>query len=75
MPNLFRLVSLSPAALEGYLSLSGALGKGALPVATRERIAVAVAQINRCGYCLRVASARFTCCRFHCLKRLVTNLW
>lgn len=52
VPNLFRLVSLSPAALEGYLSLSGALGKGALPVATRERIAVAVAQINRCGYCL-----------------------
>ena len=30
VPNLFRLVSLSPAALEGF-GLFGALGKGALP--------------------------------------------
>ncbi len=52
VPNLFRLVSTSPAALEGYLGLSGALGKGELPAATRERIALAVAEINGCGYCL-----------------------
>src|SRR5512141_3139471 len=52
VPNLFRLVANSPAALEGYVSLSGALGKGALPAATRERIALAVAEINGCGYCL-----------------------
>ena len=51
-PNLFRMVSNSPAALEGYLGLSGALGKGALPAATRERIALAVAEINGCDYCL-----------------------
>ena len=51
-PNLFRLVGVSPAALAGYLGLSGALGKGALPAATRERIALAVAEINGCGYCL-----------------------
>ena len=51
-PNLFRLVANSPAALEGYVSLSGALGKGALPAATRERIALAVAEINGCDYCL-----------------------
>ena len=49
---MFRLVSTSPAALEGYLGLSGALGKGELPAATRERIALAVAEINGCGYCL-----------------------
>ncbi len=52
VPNLFRLVSNSPAALEGYLGLSGALAKGALPAQTRERIALAVAQINGCDYCL-----------------------
>jgi uncharacterized peroxidase-related enzyme len=52
VPNLFRLVANSPVALEGYLSLSGALGKGALPAATRERIALVVAEINGCGYCL-----------------------
>jgi uncharacterized peroxidase-related enzyme len=52
VPNLFRLVSSSPAALEGYLSLSSALNKGTLPAATRARIALAVAEINGCDYCL-----------------------
>lgn len=51
-PNLFRLVATSPVALEGYLSMSGALSKGALPAPTRERIALAVAEINGCDYCL-----------------------
>jgi uncharacterized peroxidase-related enzyme len=51
VPNLFRLVALSPAALQGFLGLNGALGK-ALDVKTRERIALAVAQINGCDYCL-----------------------
>src|SRR5689334_5375266 len=52
VPNLFRLVATSPVALEGYLGLSGALNKGALPAATRERIALAVAELNGCSYCL-----------------------
>ncbi len=52
VPNLFRLVSTSPHALEGYLGMSGALGKGALPAATRERIAIAIAEVNGCDYCL-----------------------
>ncbi|MFM9976398.1 MAG: carboxymuconolactone decarboxylase family protein [Beijerinckiaceae bacterium] len=52
VPNLFRLTANSPASLEGYLSLNGALGKGSLTPATRERIALAVAQINGCSYCL-----------------------
>ncbi len=52
VPNLFRVAANSPAALEGYLAMSGALAKGALPAATRERIALAVAQINDCHYCL-----------------------
>ncbi len=56
VPNLFRIVATSPAALEGYLGLNGALAKGKLPAATRERIALAVAQINNCGYCLAAHS-------------------
>jgi uncharacterized peroxidase-related enzyme len=52
VPNLFRLVSNSPVALEGYLGVLGALSKGALPASTRERIALAVAEINGCSYCL-----------------------
>lgn len=51
-PNMFRLTANSPAALEGYLGLNGALAKGALTPQTRERIALAVAQINGCDYCL-----------------------
>jgi uncharacterized peroxidase-related enzyme len=51
-PNVFRLVSNSPAALEGYVSMLGALGKGALSAPTHERIALAVAEINHCDYCL-----------------------
>jgi uncharacterized peroxidase-related enzyme len=52
VPNLFRMVANSPAALDGYVSLLGALGKGALPQATHERIALAVAELNSCDYCL-----------------------
>ncbi|MDX2237879.1 MAG: peroxidase-related enzyme [Hyphomonadaceae bacterium] len=51
-PNLFRLAALSPAALEGHLAMTGALAKGALPATTRHRIALAVAQVNGCDYCL-----------------------
>jgi uncharacterized peroxidase-related enzyme len=52
VPNLFRTVATSTIALEGYLGLSGTLAKGRLPAPTRERIALAVAEINDCGYCL-----------------------
>ncbi|MBS0364823.1 MAG: carboxymuconolactone decarboxylase family protein [Proteobacteria bacterium] len=51
-PNLFRVAANSPAALEGYVGLLGALGKGELPAATRERIALAIAEFNGCDYCL-----------------------
>jgi uncharacterized peroxidase-related enzyme len=56
VPNLFRLVATSPAALEGYLGVMGALAKGALPAPTRERIALAVAEVNGCSYCLSAHS-------------------
>ena len=52
VPNLMKLVGHSPAALEGYLSLNGALAKGKLDVQLRERIALAVAEYNGCDYCL-----------------------
>ncbi len=56
VPNLFRMIANSPAALEGYLGLSGALAKGTLPAKTRERVALTVAEVNRCGYCLAAHS-------------------
>ena len=52
VPNLYRLVATSPVALEGLLSLSGALGRSSLTAATRERIALAISEYNGCEYCL-----------------------
>ena len=57
VPNLMKVTGHSPAALEGYLGMSGALAKGSLPAPTRERIALAVAQINGCNYCLSAHTA------------------
>lgn len=50
-PNMFRLIGNSPETLEGYLGLNGALGKGRISAATRERIALAIANYNGCDYC------------------------
>ena len=52
VPNLMKVLGHSPAALEGYLSLHSALAKGTLDIKTGERIALAIAEINACGYCL-----------------------
>ena len=56
VPNLFRVIANSPAALEGYLGVIEALSKGSLDPKTHERIALAVAEINGCSYCLSAHS-------------------
>jgi uncharacterized peroxidase-related enzyme len=55
LPNMFRLIALSPAALQGFMANNGALTK-TLDVKTRERIARAIAQVNGCDYCLSAHS-------------------
>ncbi len=55
VPNMFRLIAASPAALQGFTGNNGALAK-TLDVKTRERIALAVAQVNGCDYCLSAHS-------------------
>lgn len=55
VPNLFRLIATSPAALQGFAANNAALGK-VLDVKMRERIALAVAQVNGCDYCLSAHS-------------------
>lgn len=52
VPNLFRVLGNSPAALDAYLGFSGALAGGVLNGRVREQIALAVAETNLCGYCL-----------------------
>ena len=55
VPNMFRLIAQSPAALQGFTANNGALTK-TLDVKTRERIALAVAQVDGCDYCLSAHS-------------------
>lgn len=55
VPNMFRLIASSPATLQGFAANNGALTK-TLDVKTRERIALAVAQVNGCDYCLSAHS-------------------
>ena len=56
VPNMTRAMANSPAVLDGYLQLSGALGKGKLSAKVREEIALAVGQANHCNYCLAAHS-------------------
>jgi uncharacterized peroxidase-related enzyme len=52
VPNMMRTMANSPAMLEGYLSFSNALAGGVLSPQLREQIALTVAEINSCEYCL-----------------------
>lgn len=52
VPNMFLAIGNSPAALESMWSSFGALSKGKLGAKLGEKIAVLVADINRCEYCL-----------------------
>lgn len=56
-PNMFRAVANSPAALASMWAAFGALGGGTLSPQLGEKIAVAVADSNRCEYCLAAHTA------------------
>ncbi|MBH1988127.1 MAG: peroxidase-related enzyme [Burkholderiales bacterium] len=51
-PNMFKAVANSPAALQSMWAAFGALGTGTLGAKLGEQIAVAIANRNRCEYCL-----------------------
>ncbi len=57
VPNMTKVMANSPAVLEGYLGLSGALGGGLLDAKTREQLALVTAQSNHCDYCLSAHTA------------------
>jgi uncharacterized peroxidase-related enzyme len=52
VPNLFKTLVNSPAAVKGYHALNGALAGGVLPFPVRERISILSAEFNGCTYCL-----------------------
>ena len=57
VPNITAVLANAPAALDGYLSLSGALAGGSLSGKLREQIAITVAAANNCDYCLAAHTA------------------
>jgi uncharacterized peroxidase-related enzyme len=57
VPNMTRAMANSPAVLNGYLQLSGALSHGSLSAKAREQIALVVGQTNGCDYCLAAHTA------------------
>ncbi len=57
VPNMTRVMAVSPVVLEAYLGFSGALAAGLLDAKTREELALVTAQENRCNYCLSAHTA------------------
>ena len=57
IPNLFATFAQAPAALNGFLKFSEALGAGRLTARQREIVALAIAQENACHYCLSAHTA------------------
>jgi uncharacterized peroxidase-related enzyme len=57
VPNFLKIFANSPAALRAFLGLHGIAGEGSLEPATRERIALAIAQQNECQYCVSAHTA------------------
>ncbi len=51
-PNFLRILAKSPAVTEAYAGAEQALAAGQLTAADRERLALAVAEINDSKYCL-----------------------
>ena len=58
VPNLYAAMAHSPTALKGYLDFRGALQQGSLDVRMRERVALRVAQLNDCDYCVAAHTFR-----------------
>lgn len=57
VPNMFTTIGHSQAALESMWTSFGALSNGSLPAVLGEQIAVLVADMNRCEYCLAAHTA------------------
>lgn len=58
VPNMYRIIANSPAALEALLGFYSALDKGDVDRLTRERIALAVAEASGGDYCLSAQTYR-----------------
>lgn len=56
-PNLFLTAAASPTTLEAMLRLFQTVGEGSIDRGLGEQIAIAVAEVNGCSYCLSAHTA------------------
>jgi AhpD family alkylhydroperoxidase len=49
--NIFKSMAASPAALQAYLGMAGAVAGGSLNAKEREVIQLAIGEANNCNYC------------------------
>ncbi len=52
VPNMIATMGQSPAVVQAYLRFNQTLAGGSLPVALRQRISLAVSEVDQCDYCL-----------------------
>ncbi len=52
VPNIFRAMAHSPAALQGFMGFRMAMAGSALSPKLKEKIGLLAAEINRCEYCI-----------------------
>jgi uncharacterized peroxidase-related enzyme len=57
LPNIFKAMANSPAALVAYQGMDEALANGRLSTRLREQVALVVSEQNGCLYCLAAHSA------------------
>lgn len=57
VPNTFQVMANSPVTLASFWGLFGKLEEGLLPFETRNQIALAVSELNKCAYCLSAFTA------------------
>lgn len=74
VPNITRTMANSPAVLDAYTAMSGALGNGLLSAQFRECIALIVAEKNGCSYCLAAHTAIGTMAGLSEVAEIVANV-
>lgn len=55
--NIFKSMAASPAALDVYLAMSGAMSKASLSAKEQEVVQLAIGEANRCDYCAAAHTA------------------
>jgi uncharacterized peroxidase-related enzyme len=56
VPNLYRVIAESPAALQGALAVANAFANCSLSSVEQQLVALAVSESNRCEYCVAAHS-------------------